>query len=196
MPREQGCDGLLIAKTIARSYRKSPSFQGDLLVQSSGEKSCRCTIAHLRIHNPCRDVLRRRLLPLNATQGLWIPDSRCAASGMTSLWVLPRPAVAGVLRQIAVRGLLADVVFLVVAMALGGIERHVGRTAGALVALVMLRNGRDVFGRRLCHRSSPLLNEEKPLIAFSENANAPYIFSPGPCAPCCCCCFCRASSLA
>src|SRR6476619_3502938 len=50
----------------------------------------------------------------------------------------PRPPVAGILRHVAVPGLLADVVLLVVAMALGGVERHVGGTAGALVALVVL----------------------------------------------------------
>ena len=58
----------------------------------------------------------------------------------------PRPAVAGVLGQIAVLGLFADVVLLVVAMALGGVERNAGRAAGALVALVVLRDRRWAFG--------------------------------------------------
>src|SRR3954470_20357795 len=58
----------------------------------------------------------------------------------------PRPAVARVLRQIAVLGLFADVVLLVVAMALGGVEGNVGRAAGALVTLVVLRNRRWAFG--------------------------------------------------
>src|SRR4051812_31305272 len=47
----------------------------------------------------------------------------------------PRPAVAGVLHEIAVGGLFADVVLFVVAMALGGVEGNVGLAAGALVAL-------------------------------------------------------------
>src|SRR5436190_11947541 len=55
----------------------------------------------------------------------------------------PRSAVARVLRQIAVRSLFADVVFLVVAMALGGVEGNVGRAAGALVALVVLGDRRN-----------------------------------------------------
>src|SRR5882724_10587944 len=64
---------------------------------------------------------------------------------------LPRPPVAGVLDQIAVRGLLADVVLLVVAMALGGVERNTGRAAGALVALVVVGNGLNVPGRGFRH---------------------------------------------
>jgi hypothetical protein len=56
-----------------------------------------------------------------------------------------RPAVTRVLRHVAVFGLFADVVLLVVAMALGGIERNIGRAAGALVALVILRDGRNGF---------------------------------------------------
>src|SRR5882724_11267725 len=64
----------------------------------------------------------------------------------------PRSPAAGVLRQIAVRGLLADVVLLVVAMALGGVEGNIGRAAGPLVALVLVGNGLDGFGERFCHR--------------------------------------------
>ena len=54
----------------------------------------------------------------------------------------PDRRLARVLRQIAVLGLFADVVLLVVAMALGGVERNAGRAAGALVALVVLGDGR------------------------------------------------------
>src|SRR5436309_2245923 len=57
----------------------------------------------------------------------------------------PRPAVARVLRHVAVLGLFADVVLLVIAMALGGVERNIGRAAGALVALVVLGNRRNGF---------------------------------------------------
>src|SRR2546430_2813096 len=56
---------------------------------------------------------------------------------------LPRSPVAGVLREIAVGGLLANIVLLVVAMALGGVEGNVGRAAGALVALVILGDRRN-----------------------------------------------------
>src|SRR5262245_26213029 len=66
----------------------------------------------------------------------------------------PRSPATGVLREIAVGGLLADVVLLVVAMALGGVEGNVGRAAGALVALVVLRNERDVL--RLVRHSDNL----------------------------------------
>src|SRR6185437_11801381 len=68
----------------------------------------------------------------------------------------PRPAVAGVLRQVAVLALFADVVLLVIAMAPGGVERHAGSAAGALVALVVLGDRRDGFG----HSWSPLFTEE------------------------------------
>ena len=44
------------------------------------------------------------------------------------------------------RALFADVVLLVVAMTLGGVEGNVGRAAGALVALVVFRDGRWDFG--------------------------------------------------
>src|ERR1700736_989599 len=57
----------------------------------------------------------------------------------------PRPSIARVLRQIAMRGLFADVVLLVVAMALGGIEGNAGRAAGALVALVVVGHGLKRF---------------------------------------------------
>src|SRR4051794_1275706 len=59
---------------------------------------------------------------------------------------LPGTAMAGVLHEIAVRGLFANVVLLVVAMAFGGVEGNGGRAAGALVALVVVGNGRDGRG--------------------------------------------------
>src|ERR1700716_1590218 len=62
-----------------------------------------------------------------------IPGSRYARPGMTSE-ILSRPSVRRVLHQIPVSGLLADILFLVVAMALGGVEGNAGRAAGALVA--------------------------------------------------------------
>ena len=73
----------------------------------------------------------------------------------------PLPPVAGVLRQIAVLGLLADVLFFVVAMALGGVEGNTGRAAGALVALVVLGNRRDGFCAWFCHARSPFLVRRK-----------------------------------
>src|SRR5688572_31650909 len=57
----------------------------------------------------------------------------------------PRPAVTRVLRHVAVPGLFADVVLLVVAMTLGGVEGNAGRAAGALVALVVFRDRRNGF---------------------------------------------------
>src|SRR5258707_306346 len=54
----------------------------------------------------------------------------------------PRSPVTRVLRQIAVCGLFADVVLLVVAMSLGGVEGNAGRAAGAFVALVVLGDRR------------------------------------------------------
>jgi hypothetical protein len=51
-----------------------------------------------------------------------------------------------------VSGLLADVLFLVVAMALGGVERTAWRAAGALVALVVFGSGFYGFGLGFCHR--------------------------------------------
>src|SRR5260370_11292491 len=65
----------------------------------------------------------------------------------------PRPPVAGVLRHVAGLGLLADIVFLVVAMALGGVDGNLGRAAGSLVAPVILGNRFDGF--RLRHHRSP-----------------------------------------
>ena len=59
--------------------------------------------------------------------------------------------MAGVLRQVAVGGLLADVVLLVVAMALGSVEGNGRRAAGTLVALVAVGDGSDGFG----HSDSP-----------------------------------------
>jgi hypothetical protein len=51
--------------------------------------------------------------------------------------------------------LFADIVFFVVAVALGGVEGDGGGAAGALVALVVIGNGRDGFGQGSCHASSP-----------------------------------------
>jgi hypothetical protein len=47
--------------------------------------------------------------------------------------------------------LLADVVFFVVAVAFGGVEGDFGFAAGALVGLVVFRDGLDGFG----HKRSP-----------------------------------------
>jgi hypothetical protein len=47
--------------------------------------------------------------------------------------------------------LLANIVFLVVAVALGGVEGDFGVAAGALVGLVVFRDGLDGFG----HARSP-----------------------------------------
>src|SRR3979411_794168 len=58
----------------------------------------------------------------------------------------PAPPVARILHQIPVVALLADVVFFVVAVALGGVERDFGFAAGALMALVVFRDGLDGFG--------------------------------------------------
>jgi len=69
--------------------------------------------------------------------------------------------MAGVLRQIAVRGLFADVVLFIVAMALGGVQGNTGGAARPLVALVVLRDRLDGFCERFCHRWSPLLTERK-----------------------------------
>ena len=59
----------------------------------------------------------------------------------------PAPPVARILHQIPVLAGLADVVFLVVAVAFGGVEGRVGRAARALVALVVVGNGIDGFVR-------------------------------------------------
>src|SRR5260370_1546910 len=80
-----------------------------------------------------------------------------AFSGAQAAPPSPRPPVAGVLRHVAVLGLLADVVFFVVAMALGGVDGNLGRAARSLVALVILGNRLDGFLQRLCHHLSPLL---------------------------------------
>src|SRR5258707_8189233 len=80
-----------------------------------------------------------------------------AFSGAQAPHPAPRPPVAGVLRHVAVLGLLADVVFFVVAMALGGVDGNLGRAARSLVALVILGNRLDGFLQRLCHHRSPLL---------------------------------------
>jgi hypothetical protein len=64
--------------------------------------------------------------------------------------------MAGVLHEIAVRGLFADVVLLVVAMALRGVERNGRRAAGPLGALRVRWHGLDGLVQRFCHRRSPL----------------------------------------
>jgi hypothetical protein len=63
----------------------------------------------------------------------------------------PAPSVGRVLHHIAVIPLFANVVFFVVAVALGGVEGDLGFAAGALVALVVFRDGLDGFG----HARSP-----------------------------------------
>jgi hypothetical protein len=78
-------------------------------------------------------------------------DSGLAAFAARRNDELPRPSAARVLHQIPVRGLFADVVLFVVAMALGGVEGNGGRAAGALVALIVVGNGRNRFGRRFRH---------------------------------------------
>jgi hypothetical protein len=54
--------------------------------------------------------------------------------------------------------LFADVVFFVVAVALGGVERGFGFAAGALVGLVVLWDGLDGFG----HARSPCPGQRGP----------------------------------
>ena len=65
---------------------------------------------------------------------------------------LPRPSIARVLRHVAVVALLADVVLLVVAMALGGVDGHLRRAAGPLGTPVLLGNGRNGFFKRFGHQ--------------------------------------------
>jgi hypothetical protein len=67
----------------------------------------------------------------------------------------PAPPVTRILHHVPVLGLFADVVFFVVAVALGGVDGNIRRAAGALVALVVLGNGLDGFWLPLCHRWSP-----------------------------------------
>jgi hypothetical protein len=65
--------------------------------------------------------------------------------------------------------LLSDVLFLVVAMALGGVEGNAGGAAGALVALVVFGNRLDGFGQWLGHeRASAVCPEKTPMapVAF------------------------------
>src|SRR5260370_35422649 len=69
----------------------------------------------------------------------------------------PRPPVAGVLRHVAGLGLLADIVFLVVAMALGGVDGNLGAAAGPLVTLVSLGNRVVGFRLRVFLRLRPFL---------------------------------------
>ena len=68
--------------------------------------------------------------------------------------------MGGVLRQIAVRGLLANVVLFVVTMALGVVDHDGGFAAGSLVAPVVFGHGLDGPG----HARSPLLTGEKRLM--------------------------------
>src|SRR3569623_1168741 len=74
---------------------------------------------------------------------------------------LSRPPVTGVLGQIAMRGLVANVVLLVVAMAFGGVEWLAGGAAGAFMTLVFLGNRLDDFRERGCHFPSPCLANRK-----------------------------------
>ncbi|BAC49365.1 blr4100 [Bradyrhizobium diazoefficiens USDA 110] len=60
--------------------------------------------------------------------------------------------VACVLGEIAVRRLLANILLLVVAVALGGVDRDRRRAAGALVALVFFRNRLHCLRQRPCHQ--------------------------------------------
>jgi hypothetical protein len=69
----------------------------------------------------------------------------------------PAPPIARVLHQIAVIALFADVVFFVVAVALGGVEGDFGFAAGALVGLVVFRDGLDGFG----HKRSPVCRGQR-----------------------------------
>ena len=71
------------------------------------------------------------------------------------------PSITRILHHIPVIALLADVLLLVVAMALGGVEGDFGRAAGALVTLIFLGNGLDGFSYGFCHGWSPLGEEEK-----------------------------------
>src|SRR6187431_415927 len=73
---------------------------------------------------------------------------------------LSAPPVTRILHHVAVVALLADVLLLVVTMALGGVEGNAGRAAGALVALVVLGDRLDRFCHGFCHYSSPLGTEE------------------------------------
>jgi hypothetical protein len=67
----------------------------------------------------------------------------------------PAPSIARILHQIPMVPLLANVVLLVIAVALGGVEGDFGVAAGALVALVVFRDGLDGFG----HARSPSLQD-------------------------------------
>src|SRR3954463_13594666 len=64
----------------------------------------------------------------------------------------PASSVTRILHQIAVLALFANIVFFVVAVALGGVEGDFGVAAGALVALVVFGDGRDGLG----HARSPV----------------------------------------
>src|SRR6266403_536621 len=66
-------------------------------------------------------------------------------NGAQAAHLSPRAPVAGVLGHVAVPGLLADVVFFVVAMAPGGVDGNLGRAAGPLVTPVVLWNRLDGF---------------------------------------------------
>jgi hypothetical protein len=95
-----------------------------------------------------------------------------------------RPSVARVLRQIAVRGLFANVVLLVVAMAPGGVDGNAGRAAGALVAPVVVGNGLDGLCRRLCHaclRCLPKGTTRVVTVSFRRNTSLPARDDAPPC---------------
>ena len=83
----------------------------------------------------------------------WIAGSSPAMTKSAVRVASPAPPVARILHQIAVVALFADVLFFVVAVALGGVDGDLRLAAGALVALVVFGNGRDGFG----HARSPVL---------------------------------------
>ena len=78
------------------------------------------------------------------------PVSRFAPRDGSSL-ASPTPSVTRILHHVPVIALLADIMLLVVAVALRGVDGNARRAAGALVALVVVGNGLDGFGRRLRH---------------------------------------------
>jgi hypothetical protein len=78
--------------------------------------------------------------------------------------------VARILHEIPMRGLFADVVLLVVAVAPGGVERDFGVAAGALVGLVVFGDGLDGFG----HARSPAACQDNA----GRGARVPVCASP------------------
>jgi len=75
----------------------------------------------------------------DARQNSIVPLSSAARAGSAG------SPVAGILFQIAVRGLLVDVLLLVVAMSLGCIEWHARFAAHAGVAAILVGYGLDMF---------------------------------------------------